>query len=66
VRFNEMLKSWHDQMKKLKDSYANVEARMNLLEKSCLQEQSADKALMIVRMKHDLEKMQNVLGRFAV
>jgi signal transduction histidine kinase len=66
VKFNEMLKAWRDQIKELKYSYCTVQARMSLLEKSCLQEQSAYKALMIARMKHDLEKMQDVLGRIAV
>jgi nitrogen fixation/metabolism regulation signal transduction histidine kinase len=66
ARFNEMLGIWRDRMKDLKDSYCMVEEKMNLLEKSCLRDESADKALMIARMRHDLEKMQNALGRFTV
>jgi methyl-accepting chemotaxis protein len=72
ARFNEMLKSWRDQIKELKYSYCLVHARMSLLEKSCiqekgcLQEHSAEKALTIARIKHDLEKMQEALGRFTV
>jgi nitrogen fixation/metabolism regulation signal transduction histidine kinase len=66
VRFNEMLNNWRDQMKDLKDSYCKVQEGIDLVEKSSLQEERADKAVMIARMKHDLEKMQNVLGRFTV
>jgi nitrogen fixation/metabolism regulation signal transduction histidine kinase len=66
TRFNEMLRSLRQNIKEAKYGYCKVQARMNPLEKSCLEKDSAAKARMIIRMKHDLEKMQDVLGRFSV
>jgi nitrogen fixation/metabolism regulation signal transduction histidine kinase len=66
TRYNEMLRSVRDNIKEVKYRYCKVQARMDPLEKSCLQKDSADKARMIIRIKHDLEKMQDILGRYSV
>jgi nitrogen fixation/metabolism regulation signal transduction histidine kinase len=66
LRFNEMIKSLRHHINEVKYSYCKVQARMNPLEKSSLQQDSVGKARMMLRMKHDLEKMQDVLGRFSL
>jgi methyl-accepting chemotaxis protein len=66
MRFNEMLESWHVHITELKYNYCKLAARMDTLQENCQAGADESDGRLIKRMKHDLDKMQDVLDRFAV
>lgn len=68
-RFNDMVASWNGHLTEMKYNYCKLAARITILENTLHKDDNAPPTpedLFIKRMKHDLEKVQNVLDRFAV
>lgn len=64
--FNDMVRSWHLHFSEMKFNYGKLAAQIDIMEKNvCLDDHAAQDRL-ITGMKHDLEKLQDVLDRFAV
>lgn len=68
AKFNEMLRNWHIHLTELKYNYCKFSARMNSLERKWPygEESFLENSRTIARIKHDVEKMQDVLDRFAI
>jgi hypothetical protein len=68
ARFNEMLRSWHTHFKKLNYSFCKFSSRINALERDWprLEKNSLETSRTITRIKHDVDKMQDILDRFVI
>lgn len=65
-RFNEMRNSWHGHLSELMENYGNFSERMKGLTEDCLAGRGLVDLQAIAGIKHDVEKMQNVLDRFHI
>lgn len=65
-RFNEMLLSWRLHLSEMRYNYCKLAARIIILEKNDHLGDNAATDRLVKRMKHDLEKVQDVLDRFVV
>lgn len=68
VKFNEMMRSWRNQLREIKYYYCKFAARINILEKNWPhgEECSLETSQMMTRIKDEVEKMRVVLDRFLV
>ncbi|MDZ4164845.1 MAG: hypothetical protein U1C55_06930 [Smithellaceae bacterium] len=68
VKFNEMMRSWHSNFKELKYNCSKLSLRMSSLETKWprTEEGSLESSRTITRIRHDLEKMRDVLDRFVI
>lgn len=68
IKFNEMRRSWHSHLKELKYNCCKFSARMDTLQRDWSQAEKSPlgTSRVITRIKHDVEKMQDVLDRFVI